>query len=86
LDGSLGAGTRHRKSGNSSVSDNWAVDAERSLRKAEEALSWVEKHLMLTNEANAALHLASKVFYSPLTTTVHDALDGVRLTLKSRET
>lgn len=61
------------------------ADHLRHLAKAEQALNWTEKHLTLTNEANAALHLSDKVFYSPLTSAVHDALEGVRLALKGLE-
>lgn len=57
----------------------------RHLEKAENALAYTEKHLTLTNEANAALHLSDKVFYSPLTSAVHDALDGVRLALREMD-
>ena len=55
---------------------------KRHLDKAEQALDWTERHLTLTNEANAALHLSEKVFYSPLTSLVHDALEGCRLALR----
>jgi hypothetical protein len=49
-------------------------DLLRELIKAQEALTWTEKYLTRENEANAALHLNERVFYSPLTTQVHDAV------------
>ena len=48
-------------------------DLLRELLKIQEALTWTEKYLTRENEANAALHLNERVFYSPLTTQVHDA-------------
>ncbi|MGW6910280.1 hypothetical protein [Streptomyces sp. NPDC054940] len=51
-----------------------AHDLTRELAKALDALRWTEKHLMATNEGNAALHCNPKVFYSPLTTQVHEAV------------
>ena len=49
-------------------------DLLRELTKAQETLTWTEKYLTRENEANAALHLNERVFYSPLTTQVHDAV------------
>ena len=62
--------------------DTLLTNLKRHLVKAEHALGMTERHLTLTNEANAALHLSDKVFYSPLTSLVHDALEGVRLALR----
>lgn len=52
-------------------------DLLRELTKAQEALSWTEKYLTRENEANAALHLNERVFYSPLTTQVHEAAESL---------
>lgn len=51
-----------------------ADDLSRELTKALETLRWTEKHLAATNEGNAALHCNPRVFYSPLTTQVHEAV------------
>jgi hypothetical protein len=48
-------------------------DLIRELRKAVDTLTWAEKYLTSENEANAALHMNTKVFYSPLTTQIHHA-------------
>lgn len=48
-------------------------DLIRELEKAHDALKWTEMYLTRENEANAALHLNMRVFYSPLTTQVHEA-------------
>ncbi len=56
-------------------------DLIRELDKATEALSWAEKHLTRENEANAALHCNERVFYSPLTTQVHNALESLERVL-----
>lgn len=50
------------------MSDQTALlqDATRQLRKAAETLGAAEKHLRSHAEANAALHMASEVIYSPL--------------------
>lgn len=64
-------------------------DLTRELAKVLEALRWTEKHLMATNEGNAALHCNPKVFYSPLTTQVHEAvlsLERVTADLGSEDT
>jgi hypothetical protein len=37
-----------------------------------DTLVWAEKYLTLENEANAALHMNERVFYSPLTAQVHE--------------
>lgn len=52
-------------------------DLLRELTKAQEALSWTERYLTRENEANAALHLNERVFYSPLTTQVHEAVESL---------
>lgn len=49
----------------------------RELRKAIDTLVWAEKYLTSENEANAALHTNEKVFYSPLTTQVHNARESL---------
>lgn len=53
------------------------ADLIRELEKAHEALHWAEKHLCASNEANAALHCNERVFYSPLTTQVHNARESM---------
>lgn len=52
-------------------------DLLRELAKAQEALTWTEKYLTRENEANAALHLNERIFYSPLTSQVHDAAESL---------
>ena len=56
-------------------------DLIRELEKAHEALKWTEEHLAKTNEANAALHCNERVFYSPLTTQVHNARESMERVL-----
>ncbi|MHC3474653.1 hypothetical protein ACYF6T_38990 [Streptomyces sp. 7R007] len=51
-----------------------ADDLTRELGKALEALRWTKRHLTAVNEGNAALHCNERVFYSPLTTQVHEAV------------
>jgi hypothetical protein len=51
-------------------------DLVRELEKTAEALAWTERHLTHTNEANAAMHCNERIFYSPLTTQVHNALES----------
>ncbi len=58
-----------------------SLDLIRHLEKCEHALEWTENYLARTNEANAALHLADRVFFSPLTSEVHGALEGIRIAL-----
>lgn len=60
-------------------------DFLRELAKALEALTWAEKYLTLENEANAALHLNPRVFYSPLTTQVHNARESLERVLAELE-
>ena len=48
-------------------------DLLRELTKIQDTLTWTEKYLTRENEANAALHMNERVFYSPLTTQVHEA-------------
>ena len=63
------------------------ADLVRELGKIEEALKWTEKHLCSANESNAALHCNERVFYSPLTTQVHEARESVvRLLAELTET
>lgn len=47
-------------------------DLVRELTKTADTLSWAEKYLTRENEANAALHMNDRVFYSPLTTQIHE--------------
>ncbi len=61
-------------------------DLIRELTKILDTLAWAEKHLAFQNEANAALHLNERVFYSPLTTQVHNAYESVeRLLLELKQ-
>lgn len=53
------------------------ADIRRELTKVQHALTYTERHLTLTNEANAALHMNDKVFYSPLTGAVHEASESI---------
>lgn len=55
---------------------------KRELRKAREALQGCQTQLGATAEANAALHCASEVFYSPLHAKVTMCLSGIELALK----
>jgi len=48
-------------------------DVRRELEKIRDVLDWAAKHHTRENEANAALHLNEKVFYSPLTTQLVEA-------------
>lgn len=56
-------------------------DLARELGKAIEALTWAEKYLTRENESNAALHCNDRVFYSPLTTQVHEARESLERVL-----
>jgi hypothetical protein len=51
-------------------------DALREVDKVLAALQRAGDHLSKQNEANAALHLADKVLYSPLTVAVLNAADS----------
>ena len=55
------------------------TDRLRHYDKIAHALNAAEKYLTLMNESNAALHLSDKVFYSPLATAVHDAIESLKL-------
>jgi hypothetical protein len=55
-----------------------ATDRNRHHEKIGHALTACEKYLTTMNESNAALHMADKVFYSPLTVAVHDALESLQ--------
>lgn len=48
------------------MTNTLSTDAARQLRKSAEILGSCEKHLRAHAEANAALHMASEVIYSPL--------------------
>lgn len=52
-------------------------DLVRELGKLREAMTWAEQHLTHQDEANAALHCNPRVFYSPLTSAVHEANAGL---------
>lgn len=58
-------------------------DLIRELSKIDDTLDWTEKHLTLTNESFAALHTNEKVFYSPLTTQVHEASVSIKRVLQA---
>lgn len=60
-------------------------DSAREIEKALDTLMWVEKHLTSTSEANAALHCNDKVFYSPLATQVHAAVDSLQRLVMEEE-
>lgn len=59
------------------MTDPMITDLRRELSKAAEALTAVEKHLARTAEANAALHVAERVMYSPLHAKVTATLAGL---------
>lgn len=59
------------------------ADLIRELAKIDNTLDWTEKHLTLTNESYAALHVNEKVFYSPLTTQVHEASLSLKRVLEA---
>lgn len=61
------------------------TDLRRELRKAREALDAAETHLARHAEANAALHCADTVMYSPLHAKVQMALHGVDHALRRTE-
>lgn len=56
-------------------------DIMRELEKVDEALNWVELHLEKSSEANAALHVSTRVMYSPL----HAKVVAARQTLVTLE-
>lgn len=57
------------------------TDLRRELGKAREVLEAAQKHLARHAEANAALHCATAVMYSPLHTRVTAAIAGVTAAL-----
>lgn len=59
------------------MTDPTITDLRRELRKAREALAAAETHLARHAEANAALHCAENVMYSPLHAKVQTALHGI---------
>jgi len=61
------------------------ADLRRELEKAAEALTAVERHLARTAEANAALHVAERVMYSPLHAKVSATLAGIGHALERNE-
>ena len=52
-------------------------DKVRELDKAIATVNHAVNYHMLTNEANAHLHLADKTMYAPLTTSLKNALDSI---------
>ncbi len=62
------------------------ADAKRELDKVRHTLTHVESHLVKANESNAALHMNDKVFYSPLTGAVHEAIVSLDRVLEDFET
>lgn len=67
------------------MTDPTVTDLRRELEKARETLSAVERHLARTAEANAALHVAERVMYSPLHAKVTAALAGIGHALERTE-
>lgn len=61
---------------------NTVVDLRRELDKAREALTGCQTHLARHAEANAALHCADRVMYSPLHAKVDAAIAGIEHALK----
>lgn len=59
------------------MSDPTVTDLRRELRKAEDALNGCLQHLARHAEANAALHCAERVMYSPLHAKVEAAIAGI---------
>lgn len=59
------------------MTDPTVTDLRRELTKAREALAATETHLARQSEANAALHCAERVMYSPLHAKVATALHGI---------
>jgi hypothetical protein len=59
------------------MTEDTIADLRRELEKAQEALTATERHLARTAEANAALHVAERVMYSPLHAKVQAALAGI---------
>ncbi|MFI7278467.1 hypothetical protein [Streptomyces sp. NPDC049879] len=57
------------------------VDMRRELEKARDTLASVELHLARQAEANAALHCATRVIYSPLHSKVAATRAGIDRTL-----
>lgn len=53
-------------------------DRARELTKVETALDKAIEHHTKANEANAALHLADRVLYSPLTVHLIEARESLR--------
>ena len=58
----------------------------RELRKCQEVLGEVKKHLGAHAEMNAALHCAVETFYSPLYAKVASVMTGVKIALGSNIT
>ncbi|MFJ2399818.1 hypothetical protein ACIOUE_00840 [Streptomyces xanthochromogenes] len=59
------------------MTDPTVTDLRRELEKARLALIDAQTHLSAHAQANAALHCASEVFYSPLHAKVTAAIQGV---------
>lgn len=58
------------------MTDPTVTDLRRELAKARDALAACETHLARHAEANAALHCADRVMYSPLHARVTAAIAG----------
>jgi hypothetical protein len=59
------------------VTDPTITDLRRELEKARYALIDAQSHLAAHAQANAALHCATEVFYSPLHAKVTAAIQGI---------
>ncbi|AZM46595.1 hypothetical protein DMB38_12915 [Streptomyces sp. WAC 06738] len=68
------------------MTNSTTTDLRRELAKAHEALAAAEIHLARHAEANAALHCASTVMYSPLHAKVQAARVGIEHALRRTPT
>lgn len=64
------------------MTNSTITDLRRELAKAHDALAAAEIHLARHAEANAALHLADRVMYSPLHAKVQAARVGTEHALR----
>lgn len=67
------------------MTDPTITDLRRELEKAEDTLSGCLLHLSRHAQANAALHCAERVMYSPLHAKVEAAIAGIMHALKRTE-
>ncbi len=51
----------------------------RELDKVEQALTFALEHLQRQSEANAALHMTTRVMYSPLASSVFSAIQSLEV-------